>query len=305
MPVSCHVIMRSSMASLRLPVRPLPLVCLHLVGVALSGAEPPLPGGSVVVEAGVVIDERPRDGDGSFDGDWQLFETRLFLRPHEAVRVGVGLGASRDAYHAEGVGQELPDEVRHAWLRVPVAVMVHQNWGMTVQASFGTGTDGEASTSAGRQWQVQGGPLYVRDDDLIIALLVNVSSRIDDDPSIFVFPSLYWRFHPDWRLTVVDEVDNLSHLRWGLRDDLDLGLRVDVRFREAALADDLAFSDDHVAVAFQATWMPAGRGRFEITPVIGVQVVRRLAVRDDDGNEQWSFLTRPAPLAGLNLRAKF
>lgn len=289
----------------RLPVRPLLVSCLNLVGLALSGAEPPLVSGAVAIDAGAVFNERPRDGGGSFDGDWQLVETRLFLRPHVAVRVGVGLGASRDAYHADGLAQELPDEVRHAWLRVPVAVMVHQHWGMTVQASFGTGTDGEASASAGRQWQVQGGPLYVRDDDLIIALLVNVSSRIDDDLSIFVFPSLYWRFHSDWRLTVVDEVDNLSHLRWALRDDVDLGLRVDVRFREAALTNNLAFSDDHVAVALQATWMPNGRGGVEITPVIGAQVVRRLAVRDDDGNEQWSFITRPAPLIGLNLRATF
>ena len=152
---------------------------------------------------------------------------------------------------------------------------------------------------------MQGGPLYVRDDDLIIALLVNVSSRIDNSPSIFPFPSLYWRFHPDWRLVVVDDIDNLSHLRWQVREDLDLGLRVDVRLRDATIGNDQALTDDHVAVGLQATWMPSGRGGIEVTPVIGTMVMRRLAVRDDDGNEPWSLITKPAPLIGLNLRASF
>jgi hypothetical protein len=283
-----------------------------LAGVALSGAvgfiaaaDPPLIRSVVSVDGGITQDERPRDGGGSFDGDWQLAEVRVFLRPHQALRLGLGVGTSREAYHTNDLGHDLPDDVRQAWVRVPVALMVHQHWGMTVQGSFGTGYGSDASASNGRQWQVQGGPLYVRDDDLIIALLMNVSSRIDDEPSFFVFPSLYWRFHPDWRLTVVDDVDNLSHVRWQLRDDLDLGLRLDVRLREAAIANNQVLSDDHVAVALQATWMPGGRGGFEITPMIGAQVVRRLAVRDDDGNEQWSFITRPAPLVGLNLRASF
>lgn len=282
-----------------------PCLTLWLTTGLVIAADPPLVRSVVTLDGGFTHAERPRDGGGSFDGDWQLAEARVFLRPHEAVRLGVGLGASREAYHTDDLAHELPDVVRQAWIRVPVALMVHQHWGMTIQGSFGTGYDDEASASDGRQWQVQGGPLYVRDDDLIIALLVNVSSRIDDDPSIFAFPSLYWRFHPDWRLTVVDDVDNLSHLRWQMRDDLDLGLRLDVRMRETALAGNQALSDDHIAVALQATWMPGGRGGFEVTPVLGAQLVRRLAVRDDDGNEQWSIITRPAPLAGLNLRASF
>lgn len=291
------------------------MIRLHsrfLAGVALSGAvgfiaaaDPPLIRSVVSVDGGFTHDERPRDGGGSFAGDWQLAEARVFLRPHEALRLGVGVGVSREAYHPDDLDHDLPDDVRHAWVRVPVALMVHQHWGLTVQGSLGTGYGSDASASDGRQWQVQGGPLYVRDDDLIIALLMNVSSRIDDEPSIFVFPSLYWRFHPDWRLTVVDDVDNLSHVRWQVRDDLDLGLRVDVRLRDAAISNNQALSDDHVAVALQATWMPSGRDGFEITPMIGAQVVRRLAVRDDDGNEQWSLITRPAPLVGLNLRASF
>lgn len=280
-------------------------VALMTTSGAIRAAEPPLVSSTVSVDGGISLDERPRDGGGSFDGDWQLAEARVFLRPHVALRLGLGIGASRDAYHPDDLDRELPDEVRQAWVRLPVALMFHEHWGVTVQGSFGTGTDGEASASAGRQWQVQGGPLYVRDDDLIVALLVNVSSSIDDDPTFFPFPSLYWRFHPEWRLTVVDDIDNLSHVRWQVREDLDLGLRVDVRLREAAIVGDRVFSDDHVAVALQATWMPRGRGGLEVTPVVGAQVVRRLAVRDDQGHEQWSFITRPAPLVGLNLRAAF
>lgn len=296
------------------PVRPflrsffrplIPTFCLVGVTAIVPAADPPLLSGAVSVDGGMTFDERSRDGGGSFDGDWQLAEARLFLRPHEAVRLGLGLGANREAYHPRDLTSDLPDEVRHAWVRVPLVLMVHQHWGMTVQGSFGTGYSDDASASDGQQWQVQGGPLYVHDDDLIIALLVNVSSRIDDTPSVFPFPSLYWHFHPDWRLTVVDEVDNLSHVRWQVREDFDLGLRVDVRLRDAAIGSNQALSDDHVAVALQATWMPRGRGNIEVTPMVGAMVVRRVAVRDDDADEQWSLTTRPAPLLGLNLRASF
>lgn len=283
-----------------------------LRGIALTGAagfvtaaDPPLIRSVVSVDGGLTQHERPRDGGGSLDGDWQLVEARVFLRPHVALRLGVGVGASRDAYHTDDLERDLPDEVRQAWVRLPIAVMVHQHWGMTIQGSYGTGYGDDASASDGRQWQVQGGPLYVRDDNLIIALMVNVSSCIDDDPSIFAFPSVYWRFHEDWRLTVVDDVDSLSHLRWQLAEEFDLGLRLDVRLREAALTNDQALSDDHVSLALQATWMPSGRDGFEITPLIGAQLVRRLAVRDEDGHERWSFITRPAPLLGVNLRASF
>ena len=278
---------------------------LSVLAPLVRTAEPPLVSGALALEGGFIHDERPRDGSGSFDGDWQLAEARMFLRPHIAVRVGLGVGASREAYHASGLDHDLPTDVRQAWIRLPVAVMFHAHWGVTVQGSFGTGYADDASARDGRQWQVQGGPLYRRDDDLIVAVLLNVSSRIDDSPTIFAFPSLYWRFHPDWRLTVVDEVDNLSSLRWAARDDLDLGLRVDVRLREAALSNNQAFSDDHVAAALQVTWMPSGRGGAEFTPFVGAQLMRRVAVRDADGEEAWSFTTRPAPLVGISLRASF
>lgn len=270
------------------------LACLSVA------SDQPLVRSVVSIDAGYVHDNL-REGR-SFASDWQLTEARWFMRPHMALRMGLGIGASREAYH--GDNDDLPQDVRHAWVRVPVALMVHPHWGFTVQGSFGTGHGDNASASDGQQWQIQGGPLFYGSDDLVIALLVNVSSHIDDDPTIFPFPSLYWRFHPDWRLTVVDEVDNLSHLRWAVGDGLDLGLRVDVRLRHAALTRDQAFSDEHVAVALQATWMPRGRDRGEITPFIGAQVVRRVAVRDD-GDEQWSLIIRAAPLIGVNLRATF
>ncbi len=274
---------------------------------APSAEHPPRLRIVTAVDGGSSFAERPRDGDGSLAGDWSLFEGRVFYRPHPALRLGLGVGASRDGYRSDDLDRDppLPAEVHQAWVRLPVALMLHPHWGLTVQGSLGTGTDGEASARQGRQWQVQGGPLYYRDDDLIIALLVNVSSRIGERPTIFPFPSLFWHFHDAWRLTVVDDIDNLSHLRYAVSEHLDLGVRLDVRFREAALGGDRVLSDDHVAAALQATWMPEGRGRWEITPFVGAQLVRRLAVRDDAGEERWSLITRPAPLAGLNLRAEF
>jgi hypothetical protein len=152
---------------------------------------------------------------------------------------------------------------------------------------------------------VQAGPVWVRDEDLIVALLVNVASRDGLPPSVFPFPSLYWRFHEDWRLTVVDEVDNLSRLAWRVRDRLDLGLRVDVRLREYSLAAAEVLEDDHVGIALDASWRPFASDALALTPFIGAMVWRRLELRDGDGDVVDRSTGRPSALAGLCLRAEF
>lgn len=247
-----------------------------------------------------------RSEHGQLSVDSLLAEGRVFWRPHPAIRIGLGIGASRDDYASDGVDPlvQLPDHVQHVWLRLPVSVMGSMHWGLSLQGSVGIGTDGHEDGRPERQYQFQGGPVYVRDPDLIICLLLNVSSQIDRSPSIFPFPSVYWHFCDDFRLTVIDEVDNVSRLMWRMRDDIDVGLRLDVRFREAALAGNAVLSDDHVALACEGSWRPFCQDGLIITPFVGAVLARRLTLRVD-GDERWSATTRPAPLIGLSIRTDF
>ena len=272
----------------------------------IVGEEPVLVTSAIVVNADHAWPADFRSDSGHLSVDSMLAEGRVFWRPHPAVRIGLGIGASRDDYDSDGVDPiaELPDHVQHVWLRLPVSVMGSMHWGLSLQGSVGIGTDGHENRRPERQYQFQGGPVYVRDPDLIICLLLNVSSQIDRSPSIFPFPSVYWHFCDDFRLTVIDEVDNVSRLMWRMRDDIDVGLRLDVRFREAALAGNAALSDDHVALACEGSWRPFCQDGLVITPFVGAVLARRLTLRVD-GDERWSATTHPTPWIGLSIRTDF
>lgn len=273
----------------------------------LAGVEPAPVTGAVVASTDHAWLADFRDDQGRVGTDSQLIEGRVFWRPHPAVRIGLGLGASRDGYVSEDVDPiaDIPDHVQHLWLRLPISVMGSPHWGLTLQGSVGSGTDGAASERSGRQYQFQGGPVFVRDADFILCLLLNVSTRINDRPSIFPFPSLYWHFHEDWRLTLVDEVDNVSRLTWQLSKNIAVGLRLDVRFREAALSGDASLSDDHAGLACESSWQPFQHPGLVVTPFAGAMLARRLTLRSQDGSERWSATTRPIPWAGLSIRDEF
>ena len=283
------------------------VVALWAASRFLGGAEPATVTGAVVASADHAWPADFRDDQGRVGTDSLLLEGRGFWRPHPALRIGLGIGASRDGYVSEDMdpSADLPDHVQHLWLRLPLSVMGSKHWGLSLQGSVGTGTDGVASERSGRQYQFQGGPVYVRDADFILCILLNVSSRINDGPSIFLFPSLYWRFHDDWRLTLVDEVDNVSRLTWQMNDRMAVGLRLDVRFREAALNGDAVLADDHAALACEASWRPFHQDALVITPFAGAVLARRLALRRQDGSERWSATTSPTPWAGLSIRSEF
>ncbi len=272
----------------------------------IAGEEPALVTSAIVVSTEHAWPTEFRSDQGHLSIDSLLAEGRVFWRPHAAVRIGLGIGASRDDYASDGVDPvaDLPDHVQHLWLRMPISVMGSMHWGLSLQGSVGIGTDGHEDGRLERQYQFQGGPVYVRDPDLIICLLLNVSSQIDRSPSVFPFPSIYWRFCEDFRLTVIDEVDNVSRLTWRVRNDIDVGLRLDVRFREAALKGNAALSDDHVALACEGSWRPFCQDWLVVTPFVGAVLARRLTLRVD-GDERWSATTRPAPLIGLSIRTDF
>lgn len=304
----CHAQSRTSLrhvitAAIRLTAK---IFLFGSVVPFIAGAEPSPVTSAVVASVDHAWPADFRSDQGHLSVDSLLAEGRVFWRPHPAIRIGLGIGASRDDYASDGVDPiaQLPDHVQHLWLRLPISVMGSMHWGLSLQGSVGIGTDGHEDGRPERQYQFQGGPVYVRDPDLIICLLLNVSSQIDRSPSIFPFPSVYWHFCDDFRLTVIDEVDNVSRLMWRMRDDIDVGLRLDVRFREAALAGNAVLSDDHVALACEGSWRPFCHDGLVITPFVGAVLARRLTLRVD-GDERWSSTTQPVPWIGLSIRTDF
>ncbi len=245
----------------------------------------------------------------------QMAEARVFYRPHRAVRIGVGVGIERGTYMqdlgADGQATDtpadtLPDHVRAAWLRLPAALMFSPHWGFTSLTSVGTATADGVAPAHDRHWTIEAGPVWVRNDDLLICLLVQCSTRIGRGPSIFPFPSVDWQIAPAWHLTVVDEIDGISRITWRTASTFSLGLRADVRFREYRVADEQsqALADDQLAAGCEATWYSTADDQAQLTAFSGASLIRRLT-HVVEGDEVRREEAGAAFQCGLRLRCKF
>ena len=234
--------------------------------------------------------------------DEQMAEVRLIYRPHIAVRVGAGVGVEQGDY----VGDVTSTGVRAAWVRVPAALMFSQHWGVSSLTSFGSATSDEVPLTHDHRWMVQAGPVWVRDDSLIIGIFVNVATRIGKRATVFPFPAVEWQIAPAWHLTIVDELDSISRLTWQVEPQYALGVRVDVRLREYRISDDQqrALTDDQAALAIETTWCPASDNRLRLTLFTGAALVRRLSYLQD-GDTVLSETAGPAFQAGLMARCEF
>lgn len=233
----------------------------------------------------------------------QMGELRAFYRPYEGLRVGLGVGAERGDYDDDD-GDRL--RVRALWVRLPAAVMFSPHWGLTSLTSYGGAAADGADVLHDRRWAVQAGPLWVRDDKLLIGLLVNCTTRVGQRPGVFPFPTVEWQITPDWHLTIVDEMDSISRLTWRAAQDYALGLRVDVRLREYSLADDheSVMTDDQLALGLEGTWLPCGDDKLRLTAFAGAEVLRNLTYIEN-GTTVDTQRAGAAFTGGLQARADF
>lgn len=283
---------------------PLRFVAMLSLAAAVPAEDPPPWSGTV--QAGYVHAATGRvDGGGGLAVDETLAEARTYWQPRLGIRVGLGIGGGFHDYDGS------PEDVRGeaAWLRLPATVMFSEHLGLTSLSSLGTATDGKADAEDGRQWQVEAGLLLVRDKDLLVALSAVVNSRIGMRPSIIPLVSLYWRIDDSWRLTVVDEVDNVSRLTYAWDPAWAASLAVDVRFFEFALdhrdGGAAVLADDRALVGIEGDWRPFRDDRLLVRPFAGAVVVRRITLRDADGGELSVRRVAPAPAFGLSLRGDF
>lgn len=283
-----------SLSSAAVAEDPPPWSGIALVSASHAGAAD-LSGGAGTVEVG------------------ELFgEARLHWQPRAGIRVGLGLGGGAHRYHSAELRSRfaIDDDLAEAWLRVPATVMMSEHWGVTTLSSFGVAGDGSAPPADGRRYTIQAGALLVRDRDLLVSVGVVVSSRLERSPSVFPLVTAYWRFAEDWRLTVIDEIDNASRLTWRLDPALDLGLLVDVRFFEFALDHDLpgeaaVLRDERIIVGLEAEWRPLRGEVLAVRPFAGAAIARRLSVFDEQGGELFDGIARGGFTAGCTIRSDF
>jgi hypothetical protein len=241
-----------------------------------------------------------------------LGEGRIHWQPRAGIRIGLGIGGGAHLYDSATLRSRfaVDGDLAAAWVRLPATVMASPHWGITTLSSFGTATDGSASFADGRQYQVEASLLFVRDRDLLISVGAVVSSRLERSASIIPLVSAYWRFADDWRLTVIDEIDNTSSLTYRLRPGLELGLVVDARFFEFALEHTDAqgaavLRDERIIVGLGGGWRPLRDERLVVRAFVGSALVRRIVVIDGQGDEVFDASARPGFAVGCTIRSDF
>lgn len=268
----------------------------------LAQAEDPPPW-SGTLQAGYVHAGPGRlDGGGHLRVDESLAEARTYWQPRLGIRVGLGVGGGIHDY--AGGAEDVRGEA--LWLRLPATVMFSEHLGFTSLSSIGRATAGMADADDGRRWQVQAGLLVVRDADLLVAFSVVASSRLGMQPSIFPLISLSWRIGDAWHLTVIDEIDQVSRLVHAWNPRWSASLAVDVRFfefaRDGGEGGAAVLADDRAIIGLEGSWRPLGDDRLAVRPFAGVVVLRRITLRDGDGEDLATDWAAPAPAFGISLR---
>lgn len=271
----------------------------------LPAEDPPLWSGKLELGGLASADGASHPDDGRVGVDESLLEARLYWQPLLGIRLGLGAAADGHDY----TGGPLNASADGIFLRLPATVMFNEHLGFTSLSSVGQSTADGAPARSGHQWQVEAGLLYVRDEDLYIALTAVVTSRFGMKPSIFPLPSLAWKISPEWSLTVVDEVDDMSRLTRTITEHWACSLLVDARFFEYALpgggGQPAVLADERAIIGIEGAWRPWGDDRLSLRPYLGDAVYRRITLRDANGQTISNTRVAPAVSAGMTLYAEF
>jgi hypothetical protein len=269
----------------------------------LPAEDPPLWSGKLELGGLATADGASHPDDGRVAVDEAMAEARIYWQPMLGIRIGVGAGAESHDY--QGGPRSATGDGRS--VRLPAPIMFSEHLGFTSLSSLGESTSAGEPARSGHQWQVEAGLLYVRDADLYIALTAVVTSRFGKKPSIFPLPSLSWTISPDWSLTVVDEVDDISRLTRTISAHWACSLMVDARFFEYALPGDggqpAVLADERAIIGIEAAWRPWGNDSLSLRPYLGDAVYRLITLRNSDGRSLSTTRVSPSVSAGVTLAA--
>jgi len=267
--------------------------------------DPPLWSGILELEAIAGASGGTHPDDGRQGADESYAEARLYWQPRLGIELGLGAGSESIEYH----GAIHSGAAQGQWLRLPAMVMFSEHLGIVTLDSIGLASAPGVPEREARQWQIEGGLLLVRDENLYAALAAVITSRRGLRPSVIPLISLYWAIAPSWSLTLVDDLDNVSRLQRAFSAQWAASLVVDARIVEFALdrsAGAAAVLEDERAICgVEADWSPWGDAALIMRPFAGGVVYRRITLRSADGQRLASTRVAPVPCLSLTLVAEF
>lgn len=217
---------------------------------------------------------------------------------------GLGFGAALTRFD-DDLG--LDRSVLLAWGRAGGSVFLLPFLALTGQVAGGW--LGEAGADAGEalQWQATFGPQVFTAADRSIFLGVLVRDRVARSPQILPLITVDWRFDDAWRLQILDQVDELSRLRWRYAEHHELGLRVEVNLRSWALDEPGLEGVDHtvISAALEWGWLPDADGDDIVRIHTGPVLAQTLAFIDAQGDTVTETDVDPALLVGISARFAF
>lgn len=151
-----------------------------------------------------------------------------------------------------------------------------------------------------------GGALYHVSESLMLGGVLGVSTRLEKDPWLVLFPIVDWKIDPQWRLSNAGKPGLHIFYSPSQRWTLSLGSWYD--FRDFRLDDSGPVPggvgrDESVPVQFGATFRPTGNMTIDLAT--GVRLWQSYEVLNSAGNTVSEIDADPAPFLSFSVGVKF
>lgn len=236
--------------------------------------------------------EADLEDSGSFSRTMARARISAPLYRSEETVAALSFGYQFESFDFSGLSTDPWDELHRLRLGLVLKSDLVNDWSWLALSWMGAdvepGSDwGESITFGG-----VGGVWYEFSDRLSLGLGAGISSRLEDDPSIFPILILDWKLSPCLTLTTIPpegfRVGPGVSLRWDLREDLDLALIYQYQGDQQRLDENSAASPDGIGEFRQSRVALSATKRFgdafSLTGHAGVAFGGELELQDAGGD---------------------
>ena len=286
-------------------------------GNAPARSGPPAPAATFTLAGGAI-----QQAVADLDGDGEVGVTRLLVRPgldvffSPALQASFSLGASLDCYDFRGddglAGAEPFDDVRGLRLSTFARYALDDEWTLIGGPSLRMVAESGADLTDGASFGFLGGAVWKATETLSIGPGLGFFTEIEDDPVVFPFLLIDWRFADGWSIGTGRGLGATAGpgltLGWDFAESwtLELGARWErLRFRldDDPVAPDGVGQDEAIPVLLALTWKPTRET--SVSLFAGMRFRGRLTVFDDGGKKLLREDYDPAPFFGLGFSLRF
>jgi hypothetical protein len=231
-------------------------------------------------------------------------EYRTWRQVTDPMWIGFGVGATLLRYESDANATRTPIV---AWGRVGGSYFIREWLACSGQVALGwSGELGADSDEAVQVFATLGPEIYTASDRSIF-LGVMLRTRAEQAPRIIPLITVDWRFNAQWRVQILDQIDQISRLRYRWHPQWETNLRLDLALHSFALDDDqaAALADEHSTLAVEFGWHPAEDSRNVIRAYVGSTLQRQMTYRDQSGNLLLEQDFDPSICLGMSARLYF